>query len=65
MGTPEFGTGNRFNYGLGWAKPPSPRDGSLLASKRAFGHRVHRAQNALDRPQYDFVYVFLSPIAGT
>jgi CubicO group peptidase (beta-lactamase class C family) len=56
----ENGRAVPFNYGLGWGKPSSPRDGDTLGSPRAYGHSG--ASNTLlwIDPEYDLVFVFLS-----
>ncbi|MEO8286871.1 MAG: serine hydrolase domain-containing protein [Chloroflexota bacterium] len=59
-GQKQFVSGTSFNYGLGWGKPSSPRDGDLLASERAFGHNGASGTTLWIDPQYGFVYVFLS-----
>ena len=58
-GKTQFGTGDRFNYGLGWGKPSSPRDGDVLSSERAYGHAGATGTRLWIDPAYDLVFVFL------
>jgi CubicO group peptidase (beta-lactamase class C family) len=60
QGARQFGTGDRFNYGLGWGKRSWQPDGDLLASEKAFGHGGASGTLLWVDPEYDFVYVFLS-----
>jgi CubicO group peptidase (beta-lactamase class C family) len=56
----QFGTGDRFNYGLGWGKPSLPHDGDVPASERAYGHAGITGTLLWIDPAYDLVFVFLS-----
>jgi CubicO group peptidase (beta-lactamase class C family) len=58
-GVTQFGTANPFNYGLGWGKPSSPRQGDVLASERAYGHSGATGTMLWIDPEYDLIFVFL------
>jgi CubicO group peptidase (beta-lactamase class C family) len=59
-GVKQFQSEERLNYGLGWRKPSSPRDGDFLASERSFGHYGTSGTALWIDPEYGFIFVFLS-----